>query len=192
MMIEDKDNLDKPLQSEVDPEETDLAFYLETIERLGKERDENYDLLLRKQAEFENYRKRVEKEKSSLRVAAQAAVLEKLLPVLDAFEKGLGELKEEGGSSELQTYRQGFELMMQELQSVLEKFGVEEILGLGTPFDPNVHEAVVTEVTEGYEEGEILEEYRKGYTIQGRLLRPSQVKVAVGSKQQPVDREGED
>ena len=191
-MIEDKDNLDQPLQPEVEPEETDLAFYLETIERLGKERDENYDLLLRKQAEFENYRKRVEKEKSSLRVAAQAAVLEKLLAVLDAFEKGLGNLKEEGRSSELQAYRQGYELMMQELQSVLEKFGVEEIPGLGTPFDPNVHEAVVTEETEGYAEGEIMEEYRKGYTIQSRLLRPSQVKVAVSSNQQPVDQEGED
>ena len=184
--------MDQPLQPEVEPEETDLAFYLETIERLGKERDENYDLLLRKQAEFENYRKRVEKEKSSLRVAAQAAVLEKLLAVLDAFEKGLGNLKEEGRSSELQAYRQGYELMMQELQSVLEKFGVEEIPGLGTPFDPNVHEAVVTEETEGYAEGEIMEEYRKGYTIQSRLLRPSQVKVAVSSNQQPVDQEGED
>lgn len=190
-MLEDKGNLDQPLQPEVEPEETDLAFYLKTIDSLSKERDENYDLFLRKQAEFENYRKRVEKEKSALRVVAQVAVLEKLLVVLDALEKGLVKLREEDGGSVLQTYRQGYELMMQELQSVLEKFGVEEIPGLGTTFDPNIHEAVVTEVTEDYEEGEILEEYRKGYMIQSRLLRPSQVKVAVGPNQQPVDLEGE-
>ena len=152
---------------------------LETIEILRKEKEEHLDLLLRKQAEFENYRKRVAKEKEQLRLTAQASVLEELLPVLDAFEKGLHSLKAAPGDSELDAYREGYELMFKEVQSVLQKFAVIEIPGVGAPFDPNVHEAVVREVTTGHKEGEILDEYRKGYKLKDRLLRPSQVKVAV-------------
>ncbi len=150
-----------------------------SVENLKRERDENYDLLLRKQAEFDNFRKRVTKEKEELRLSAQAAVIEKVLNIVDAFEKGLSSLEQESEESALETYRQGYELMFEEFKSVLKKFNVTEIPGSGTCFDPNVHEAVVREVTTEYEEGEILEEYRKGYMIKDRLLRPAQVKVAV-------------
>ncbi len=150
-----------------------------SVENLKRERDENYDLLLRKQAEFDNFRKRVTKEKEELRLSAQAAVIEKVLNIVDAFEKGLNSLEQESEESALETYRQGYELMFEEFKSVLKKFNVTEIPGSGTCFDPNVHEAVVREVTTEYEEGEILEEYRKGYMIKDRLLRPAQVKVAV-------------
>ena len=138
---------------------------LETIEILRKEKEEHLDLLLRKQAEFENYRKRVAKEKEQLRLTAQASVLEELLPVLDALEKGLHSLPAAPGDSELEAYREGYELMFKEVQSVLRKFAVIEIPGVGEPFDPNIHEAVVREVTTGYKEGEILDEYRKGYKL---------------------------
>ncbi|MDA2928848.1 nucleotide exchange factor GrpE [Acidobacteria bacterium AH-259-O06] len=177
-----KDDNEHWLEAEEGKEESEneeLDFYLKTIENLGKERDENYDLLLRKQAEFENYRKRVEKEKEELRITAQAEVIRELLAILDAFEKGLRTLEEGSKDSQLETYRQGYELMLKEFRSILEKFGVTEIPGTGAPFDPNVHEAVLTEMTTEYQEGEILDEYRKGYKIKGRLLRPSQVKVAV-------------
>ena len=159
---------DEPLDSEEN-----------SVENLKRERDENYDLLLRKQAEFDNFRKRVTKEKEELRLSAQAAVIEKVLNIVDAFEKGLSSLEQESEESALETYRQGYELMFEEFKSVLKKFNVTEIPGSGTCFDPNVHEAVVREVTTEYEEGEILEEYRKGYMIKDRLLRPAQVKVAV-------------
>ena len=162
---------------------------LETIENLRKEKEEQHDLLLRKQAELENYRKRVAKEKDELSLTAQARVLEELLPVLDAFEKGLHSLKAADGDSELESYREGYELMFKEVQSVLEKFAVIEIPGVGTPFDPNVHEAVVREVTTERKEGEILDEYRKGYKIKDRLLRPSQVKVAVHPAEPSVAHE---
>jgi len=162
---------------------------LETIEILRKEKEEHHDLLLRKQAEFENYRKRVAKEKEELRLTAQASVLEELLPVLDAFEKGLHSLKAAPGDSELESYREGYELMFKEVQSVLQKFAVIEIPGVGTPFDPNVHEAVVREMTTEHKEGEILDEYRKGYKIKDRLLRPSQVKVAVHPAEPTVAHE---
>ena len=150
-----------------------------SVENLKRERDENYDLLLRKQAEFDNFRKRVTKEKEELRLSAQAAVIEKVLNIVDAFEKGLSSLEQESEESALESYRQGYELMFEEFKSVLKKFNVTEIPGSGTCFDPNVHEAVVREVTTEYDEGEILEEYRKGYMIKDRLLRPAQVKVAV-------------
>jgi len=162
---------------------------LETIEILRREKEEDHDLLLRKQAEFENYRKRVVKEKEELRLTTQASVLEKLLPVLDAFEKGLHSLKAAPGESELEAYREGYELMFKEVQSVLQKFEVIEIPGVGAPFDPNVHEAVVREVTTGHKEGEILDEYRKGYKLKDRLLRPSQVKVAVHPAEPSVAQE---
>ena len=172
----------KPPGEEEEEEESENQppeLYQETLEKLQKEKDDQYDLLLRKQAELENYRKRVEKEKQELRLAVQAQVIERLLPILDAFEKGLSSLKEVSGDSELQTYSEAYDLMYQEIQSVLQKFGVTEVPGVGTNFDPNVHEAVVRKVTTEHEEGDILEEYRKGYKIKDRLLRPSQVSVAV-------------
>ena len=173
------DNETRPGAEERESESPQPDSPLETIETLRKEKEEQLDLLLRRQAEFENYRKRVAKEKEQLRLTAQASVLEELLPVLDALEKGLHSLPEAPGDSELEAYREGYELMFKEVQSVLRKFAVIEIPGVGAPFDPNVHEAVVREITTGYKEGEILAEYRKGYKLKDRLLRPSQVKVAV-------------
>ncbi len=178
-----------PGAEERDSESPQPDSSLETIEILRKEKEEEHDLLLRKQAEFENYRKRVAKEKDQLWLTAQGSVLEELLPVLDAFEKGLHSLKAAPGDSELEAYREGYELMFKEVQAVLQKFGVTEIPGVGTPFDPNVHEAVVRELTTGHKEGEILDEYRKGYKIKDRLLRPSQVKVAVHPDESSVAQE---
>ena len=181
--LEEQDNAPNneahPGSEERESESPQPDSSLETIEILRKEKEEHLDLLLRKQAEFENYRKRVAQEKEQLRLTAQASVLEELLPVLDALEKGLHSLPAAPGDSELEAYREGYELMFKEVQSVLRKFAVIEIPGVGAPFDPNIHEAVVREVTTRYKEGEILDEYRKGYKLKDRLLRPSQVKVAV-------------
>ena len=182
-MGKNRENLEGKIHSPGEEEEESANQppepYQETIQKLQKEKDDQYDLLLRKQAELENYRKRVEKEKQDLRLAVQAEVIERLLPILDAFEKGLSSLKEAPEDSELQTYSEGYDLLHKEIRSVLQKFGVTEVPGVGTRFDPNVHEAVVREVTTEHEEGEILDEYRKGYKIKERLLRPSQVRVAV-------------
>lgn len=189
-MAKDKENLEGKIHPPEEEEEESVNQppepYRETLEKLQKEKDDQYDLLLRKQAELENYRKRVEKEKQDLRLAVLAEVMERLLPILDAFQKGLSSLKEAPGDSELQTYREAYDLMHKEIQSVLQKFGVTEVPGVGTQFDPNVQEAVVREVTTEHEEGEILDEYRKGYKIKDRLLRPSQVRVAVQPDDLPV------
>ena len=188
--LEEKDsapeNKTHPRDEEEESESPQLDSSLETVESLRKEKEAQHDLLLRKQAELENYRKRVAKEKDELRLTAQSRILEELLPVLDAFEKGLHSLRTVAGDSELEAYREGYEMMFKEIQSVIQKFAVIEIPGVGTLFDPNVHEAVVREVTSEHEEGEILDEYRKGYKIKDRLLRPSQVKVAVRPEEPSV------
>lgn len=181
--------------SPLEPEETsegDGDFEADILEDLRKERDETHDLLLRKQAEFENYRKRVRKERVEQRLAAQAEVFEELLPALDALEKGLDSMKAAPEDSELETYRQGYELALQDIRSVLDKFEVTEISGLGSIFDPNIHEAVLREVTSDHEDGEILDEFRKGYKIQHRLLRAAQVRVAVHpDKKAVIEEKGE-
>lgn len=177
-------------ESPLEPEETsqeELDSEEDSLETLGKELDQTKDLLLRKQAEFENYRKRIRKERGEQRLAAQAEVFEELLPTLDALEKGLESLREVPENSELETYRQGYEFMLQEIRSVLDKFEVTEIPGLGNLFDPNIHEAVLREVTSEHEDGRILDEFRKGYKIQHRLLRPTQVRVAVQPDQEAVN-----
>jgi len=160
-------------------EEQTPEFLLRTLESVRKERDEYYDLLLRKQAEFENYRKRTLRERDEARVAALTEMSKELLPVLDSAEKGLASLAAETRDPRLAGYREGYELLLRNMRNVLERFGVKVLPALGEKFDPSVHEAVITEATDEHEEGRVLEEYRKGYTISDRLLRPAQVKVAV-------------
>ncbi|MBI4444405.1 MAG: nucleotide exchange factor GrpE [Acidobacteria bacterium] len=152
--------------------------YIQIIEALRKERDEYYDLLLRKQAEFDNFRKRVLREKEDIRSASFADVLKEILPVVDGCEKGLASMREIDEPA-LQAYREGYELLLKRLQLVLERFGVGVVPGVGSPFDPKVHEAVQREESTSVPDGMIVEEYRKGYTIKDRLLRAAQVKVAV-------------
>jgi molecular chaperone GrpE len=166
-------------------EEKSPEFLLRTLESVRKERDEYYDLLLRKQAEFENFRKRTLKDREEARLAALTDISKELLPVIDAAEKGLASLGDTSSDPRLRTYREGYLLLIRNLRAVLEKFGVTELPSVGEKFDPSVHEAVATEVTDEQEEGHILEEFRKGYLISNRLLRPAQVKVATPGQRPP-------
>ena len=147
------------------------------LETALRERDEFLDLLQRKQAEFENYKRRVDREKSELRFSVRSELMEQILDVVDACEKGLESLRE-NESEELGSFVEGYELLQKQLKTILDRYEVSETPGVGSPFDPNLHEALIRETTDDHEEGEILEEYRKGYTMGDRLLRPSQVKVA--------------
>jgi molecular chaperone GrpE len=147
------------------------------LETALRERDEFLDLLQRKQAEFENYKRRVDREKSELRFSVRSELMEQILDVVDACEKGLESLRE-NESEELGSFVEGYELLQKQLKTILDRYEVSETPGVGSPFDPNLHEALIREMTDDHEEGAILEEYRKGYTMGDRLLRPSQVKVA--------------
>ena len=142
---------------------------------LKQQRDDYYDRLLRKTAEFDNYRKRTERERLQLSEAAAADLLTELLPLVDDMERAL---KAEGGSDA--AIRKGVELIHRQLLDVLRKRGVKPIEALGADFDPHFHQAVAHDPAEGRREGEVIEEFRRGYMLGDRLLRPAMVKVAKG------------
>ena len=144
------------------------------IETLTRERDEHYDRLLRTTAEFDNYRKRVERERREQGDRAVVGLLEELLLVVDDFDLALTVDAGEGGAP----YRKGVELIHAKLHDMLRKQGVTAIEALGEDFDPNVHQAVMHEPSADHREGEVIGELRKGYMLNDRLLRPSMVKVA--------------
>jgi molecular chaperone GrpE len=139
-----------------------------------RERDDYKDRWLRKSAEFDNYRKRVDRERREQADQAIVDLLLDLLGVVDDFDRALTVDPGEGGAA----YRKGVELIYGKLHDVLRRYNVKPIDALGSDFDPNVHQAVVQEESPGHREGEVIGELRKGYTINDRLLRPSMVKVA--------------
>src|SRR5215203_6778455 len=147
------------------------------VARLTKERDELKDLLLRKSAEFDNYRKRTDRERQSFSENITAGVVEDLLPLLDDLERALSV---DSSTSTADAYRTGVELIHRQLADMLRKRGVTPIEALGAEFDPNYHQAVSYEPAEGRRDGEVIQEFRRGYMIGDRLLRPSMVKVAKG------------
>jgi molecular chaperone GrpE len=140
-----------------------------------RQRDEYYDLLLRKQAEFDNYRKRIERDRQSLSEAAAAGMIEELLPVIDDLDRALAA---EAVGESAQAYRLGVELIYRQLGDILRKRGVRAIEALGADFDPHYHQAVSYEPADGRRDGEVIEEFQRGYMLGDRLLRPSMVKVA--------------
>jgi molecular chaperone GrpE len=139
---------------------------------LQRERDDYHDRWMRKTAEFENYRKRIERERREQADQKVVNVLLELLSVVDDFERAL---QAEGSAV---AYRKGIELIHSKLHDVLRKHGVRPIESLGAEFDPNVHQAVLYEASPGHREGEVIEELRRGYMIGDKLLRPAMVKVA--------------
>ncbi len=147
------------------------------VEEIQRQRDEYYDLLLRKTAEFENYRKRVDRDRQNVSEAAAADLLADLLPLVDDLERAL---TADPGTEGAEAYRRGVELIHRQLVDLLRKRGVRPIEALGADFDPYYHQAVAHEAVEGRRDGEVIEEFRRGYMLGDRLLRPSMVKVAKG------------
>jgi molecular chaperone GrpE len=150
-----------------------LASISADRDHLAAERNDLQDRLLRARAEFDNYRRRAERERSDyLQFAAMDAVRD-ILPVLDDFERAL---QVETADKE---YARGVELIYNRLSEILRRSGLEPIETAGRLFDPNIHEAVQREHTEEAEDQAILSELQKGYNFKGKLLRPAWVKVAV-------------
>jgi len=144
-------------------------------ERLAKEKAEYQDLLQRRQAEFENYRRRSERERGELLEFAAMDTVKALLPVLDDFERAL----KAGGEEVDKDYSRGMELIYQRLYEALKKLGLEPIASDVPVFNPHIHHAVEMVDTKDHPDETILEEYQRGYYFKGRLLRPAMVKVAV-------------
>lgn len=145
------------------------------VTRLQQERDGYLDQLLRKSAEFDNYRKRTERERREQSERAAADLLLDLLPVVDDLERALAA---EAVTAEAELYRKGVELILRQILDLLKSRSVRPIDALGADFDPHLHQAVTYEPSAGHRDGEVVEELRKGYLIGERLLRPSMVKVA--------------
>jgi molecular chaperone GrpE len=141
---------------------------------LKRERDDLYDRLLRKTAEFDNYRKRIERERREQADQDVIDLLQELLLVVDDFDRALTVEAGEGAAR----YRKGVELIHAKLNDLLTKNGVRPMDVLGEDFDPNLHQAVIHEVSPEHREGEVIGELRRGYVRGGRLLRPAMVKVA--------------
>ena len=146
----------------------------EQAERLREERDDYRDRLLRMTAEFDNYRKRVDRERRESAEYAAASLVEELLPILDDFERALAT----DAGPDAAPYREGVGLIHRRLLDLLARRGVRPIEVEGQDFDPEWHQAVVYEPVAGYRDGQIIEELRRGYRMGDRLLRPSMVKVA--------------
>ena len=145
------------------------------LARATAERDQYLDHLQRLKAEFENYRKRVQRDNEALVLRAGEGVIESLLPVLDNMQRTL----EAAGKHEEGHLIKGVELVYGQLRSALEGHGLDEVPAApGVPFDPNVHEAVVAQESDEYSEGEIVSVLEAGYLLHGRLLRPARVIVA--------------
>jgi molecular chaperone GrpE len=176
--------VDKPL---TEPEEADAADAAATDREteqlvstdreadLQRERDDYHDRWLRKTAEFDNYRKRIDRERREQADQAVVNLIQELLLVVDDFERALSAPE---GESRPEAYRKGIELIHAKLNDVLRKYGVRPINALGADFDPNLHQAVIHEESPGHREGEVIAELRRGYLIGDKLLRPAMVKVA--------------
>ena len=141
---------------------------------IRKERDDYKDRWMRKTAEFDNYRKRIERERREQSDATIADLLAALLPVVDDFDRAL---TVEAGPEE-DAYRTGVELIHAKLLDFLKKRGVRAIDTVGADFDPNIHQAVMHESSPDHRDGEVIGELRKGYMLGDKLLRPAMVKVA--------------
>jgi molecular chaperone GrpE len=162
---------DEPL---TDAPDAGAATETSELAELQRERDDYKDRWLRKGAEFDNYRKRIERERREQADQAVVDLLQDLLLVVDDFDLALTVDAGEGGAAN----RKGIEMIHGKLHDLLRKQGVKPIDALGADFDPNQHQAVMHEDSPEHREGEVIGELRKGYTMNDRLLRPAMVKVA--------------
>ena len=162
--------------NEQDPEQAEPAeqpdAQADPQAELRREKDALQDRLLRTAAEFDNYRKRVDRERRDLAEYTAAEVIRELLPIVDNLERALG------AAGEGDSLRKGVELIHKQMLDILRKRGVKPIEALGADFDPNFHQAVVHEASSEHREGEVMEELQRGYMLGDRLLRPAMVKVA--------------
>lgn len=143
-----------PAEETKDPEEEESARYMRLM------------------ADFQNYKKRVEKEKTDIYSYANEKIATELLTVLDNFERALDHECSDAG------FKEGMDMIFKQMFEVLEKSGLAEIPALGEEFDPNFHNAVMTEDTDEYESGKVSGVLQKGYTLNGKVIRPTMVKVA--------------
>ena len=154
-------------------EGTDENAGPETLTEAQEAIAELNERIVRLTADFDNFRKRAQREKDEARQFANQGLLEKLLPVLDNFEMALTAVKDADPS-----VRDGVQMILDQLLGVLKESGVEPVDAMGQPFDPNLHEALSQEETTEVEEGTVVQQVQRGYKLNDRLVRPARVVVA--------------
>jgi len=182
-MTKEKNSPDKTIECEGSPNPEEVAI---DVPSGGGEKETAWeaeakaaqDRFLRLAAEFENYKKRVQRDQEEYTKYAQERLLKDLLPVLDNLQRALQHTQSEGNTDGLV---QGVELTCKQFLEVLSRFGVRPIPSVGLPFDPAVHQAVATVKTNGQAPNTVVEEYEKGYFLYDRVLRPAMVTVAASS-----------
>lgn len=176
--INDKKNeTDEEITQSATQDEVAIPSETEALENKVKELEEKY---LRTYADFENYRKRVAKEKEEIRQSTSESLLRELLEVKDHLELALSHSKDASVSPDLKSLKEGVGLTLKQLQNFLKKCGVDEVNPLGEPFNPVYHEAIQQEASADYAPGAVVRVYQKGYVMNGRLLRAARVAVAQG------------
>jgi molecular chaperone GrpE len=148
------------------------------IKEAKKQAEANYDKYLRSLADLENVKRRAEKEKSDTIKFCLESLLKDLLPVLDSFDKAMSCAVNESAESDWLAFYQGVELVKKQLSETVAQHGLVAIEAVGAKFDPNLHQAI-KKVDADVEEEQVDEEYSKGYTLNGRLVRPAMVSVAI-------------
>ncbi|HEX4541516.1 MAG TPA: nucleotide exchange factor GrpE, partial [Candidatus Acidoferrum sp.] len=171
----DADSSDAEQTAEAKAVAADSATADAEMAKVTADLEELRQTLLRRQADFDNYRKRIEKERFEDSKRATARVIEGLIPVIDGFEHALAAHRE----AEYENYRRGFELIYKQLLDNITKLGAERIDPLGKSFDPHLHQAVDRAETAEHADGTILQVFQPGYVFHGRVLRPAMVRVAV-------------
>lgn len=175
-------------ESETTTESAEVASLDEQLEAAIAERDENYDRLLRAQAELENFRKRVRKETELNRLYQQLPLVRDLLPGLDNLQRALTAAESSQGVEGLV---EGVRMVVQQFEDLLGRYSVKPIEAVGQPFDPNLHEAVLQQPSADHPPMTVIEEVQRGYILHDRVVRPSQVIVSTEPVQQ-TDESTED
>jgi molecular chaperone GrpE len=169
----------QPRSPVIHPENMSKDELLQKVKELRELSEKNHDLYLRSQAEMENMKKRLRKEKEDWLKYSNETLIKQILPIVDSLEKAISHSNNEKA---LHALREGVELTLKGLQSALSKAGLEEIKAEGQPFDPSFHEAVSQIEDNDVEAGRVVQEIQKGYTLNKRLIRPAMVVVSKGKQ----------
>ncbi|MGF7396959.1 nucleotide exchange factor GrpE [Thermoanaerobacterium thermosaccharolyticum] len=174
---EDEKNVESDNSNEEkNNDEGEIEELKNKLKQKEEEANEYLEMAQRLKAEFENYRRRTEKEKADLIEYGKEQVILDILPVIDNFERALETQYDDNGENA--SFKEGINLIYRQFKGILEKMGVKEIESLGQMFDPYKHHAVMQEEAEGKKENEIIEVFQKGYMFNNKVIRPSMVKVA--------------
>ncbi|GAB4258816.1 MAG: nucleotide exchange factor GrpE [Methylomicrobium sp.] len=178
-------NASESSQAEAVSETVNIEELTKKLEQAELKATENWDKVLRVQAEMENLRRRTQKDLENAHKFALENFAKELLTVVDSLELGLQAAT--GDSPEVQKFREGTELTLKQFEAVFAKFNIEAVNPLGQPFDPELHQAMAMQPSADAEPNSVLNVFQKGYILNGRLLRPAMVVVAKSEDKPPQD-----